>query len=265
MDSNDILDDGQELLNLCIEKITSEESGFYLIQEWHNNNNIDTYQNIKLIKPNRGWKYKGVVHEYIYNENETPKKNDFHIVLKQDRSLDNQKSYKRFATDKQLLLKELELEPDNSRNVFYLAQTCFCLKEYDLSLQNYLLRTSLKEGFHEEIFYSFLRCGDIIGIQGGNWYEAMVYYMKAYEQDQRVEPLIKIAQYYMSREQWMISFSFLSIACKLEYPSKSMLFVDKYAYTYVRWHLMGAIALEMNTEMMSEELAKKRSKRRTEK
>jgi len=23
--------------------------------------------NIRLIKPNKGWKYKGVVHEYIYN------------------------------------------------------------------------------------------------------------------------------------------------------------------------------------------------------
>jgi hypothetical protein len=40
----------------------------------------------------------------------------------------------------------------------------------------------------------------------------------------------------------MLSFSFLSIACKLEYPEKSILFVDKYMYNYGRWHLMGAIA-----------------------
>ena len=242
LDSNDILDDGQPLLELCIEKESSNETGFYIIQEWYNNNNIDTYYNIRLIKPNRGWRYKGVVHEYIYNENETPEKNNYHIVLKQDRSNDNLKSQKRFITDKQLLLKELEIEPNNSRNIFYLAQTCFCLKEYDLALQNYLLRTNLNEGFKEEIFYSFLRCGDIIGIQGGNWYDAMVYYMKAYEQEQRVEPLVKIAQYYMGKESWMISFSFLSIACKLDYPSNSLLFVDKYMYNYVRWHLMGAIA-----------------------
>ena len=244
LDSNDILDDeDDDLMRLCIDKQLSNETGFYLIQEWYNFNNVDIYYNIKLIKPNTGWKYKGVVHEFIHNDNETPTKNDnYHIVLKQDRSSDNLKSYKRFVTDKQLLLKELENEHNNSRNVFYLAQTCFCLKEYDLSFQHYLLRTSLAYGFQEEIFYSFLRCGDIIGIQGGIWYNAMIYYIKAYELEQRVEPLIKMAQYYMSKEMWMLSFSFLSIACKLEYPEKSILFVDKYMYNYGRWHLMGAIA-----------------------
>ena len=242
IDANDVLDDGEPLLRLCIDKKDSNETGFYLVQEWYNHRNIDTYHNIRLIKPNQGWKYIGVVHEYIHNETETPEKNNYHIVLKQDRSVDNQKSSKRFQTDKQLLLQSLENEPDNTRNIFYLAQTCFCLKEYDDAFKNYLLRTSLNLGFWEEIFYSFIRCGDIIGIQGGNWHDAMVYYMKAYEVDQRAEPLVKIAQYYMSREKWLLSYSFLSVACRLEYPTNAMLFVDKYVYDYVRWHLLGAIA-----------------------
>ena len=242
MDANDVLDDGEPLLRLCADKKDRPETGFYLVQEWYNNPNVDTYYNIKLIKPNRGWRYIGVVHEYIHNDDETPVKNDYHIVLKQDRSVDNLKSVKRFLTDKQLLVQSLEIEPDNSRNIFYLAQTCFCLKEYDDSFKNYLLRTSLNSGFWEEIFYSFIRCGDIVGIKGGNWYDAMIYYMRAYELDQRAEPLVKIAQYYMSREKWLISYSFLSIACKLEYPVGAMLFVDKYVYDYVRWHLLGAIA-----------------------
>lgn len=242
LDSNDILDDGEELLKLYVDKELTNETGFYITQEWHDHNNVFTYYNIKLIKANSGWRYKGVVHEYIHNDNETPVKNTYNIVLKQDRFYDNIKSMKRFETDKQLLLKELEIEPNNSRNIFYLAQTCFCLKEYDESFRNYQLRSSLNEGFKEEIFYSFLRCGDIIGIQGGNWYDAMVYYMKAYEFEQRVEPLVKIAQYYMSKESWMISFSFFSIACNLEYPTDSFLFVDKYMYDYGRWHLLGAIA-----------------------
>jgi glycosyltransferase involved in cell wall biosynthesis len=242
MDSNDILDDGEPLLKLCSEKKDSEETGFYLKQEWYNYNNVDTYHNIRLIKPKKGWKYIGVVHEYIYNENETPSKNDYNIILNQDRSTDNLKSSKRYLTDKQLLLQSLENDPNNTRNIFYLAQTCFCLKEYDESFQNYLLRTTLDSGFNEEVFYSFIRCGDIIGIQGGNWYDAMIYYMKAYEIDQRAEPLVKIAQYYMTKEKWMISFSFLSIACNIEYPNNAMLFVDKYVYDYVRWHLLGAIA-----------------------
>jgi len=242
LDANDILDDGEQLLNLCIDKQTENESGFYLIQEWYTGNHIETYYNIRLIKPNRGWKYKGVVHEYIYNDNEVPTKNNFNIILKQDRSIDNNKSYKRFTTDKILLLKSLENEPNNTRNIFYLAQTLFCLKEYDESFNYYLLRTNLNSGFKEEIFYSFLRCGDIIAIKGGDWYQALIYYMKAFEIDQRVEPIVKIAQYYITKEMWFQSFSFLLIACKLEYPTNSLLFVDKYMYDYGRWHLMGAVA-----------------------
>ena len=149
---------------------------------------------------------------------------------------------KDFKPINNFFFKSLENEPNNSRNIFYLAQTCFCLKEYDESFRNYLLRTTLNSGFREEIFYSFIRCGDIIGIQRGNWYEALIYYMKAYEIDQRAEPLVKIAQYYMTREKWLISYSFLSIACKLEYPTNAMLFVDKNIYDYVWWHLLGAIA-----------------------
>jgi len=175
-------------------------------------------------------------------ENEIPMKNNYNIILKQDRRIDSDKSFSRFFNDKEVLKKSLEIEPNNSRNIFYLAQTCFCLKEYDESFDNYLLRTSLKEGFEEERFYSFLRCGDIIGIQGGNWHDAMIFYMKAYEIEQRVEPLVKIALYYIGIEKWMIAFSFLSIACRLPYPEKSLLFVNKYMYDYGRWHLMGALA-----------------------
>lgn len=243
LDSNDILENGKELLKLCEEKQEVNETGFYLSQEWYNNGRLlNTFLNIRLIKPNKGWKYKGFVHEYIYNETESPVKNNYNIILKQDRLLDNSKSFLRFLTDKEVLKKSLEFEPNNSRNIFYLAQTHFCLNEYDESFKNYLLRTTLKDGFNEEIFHSFIRCGDIIGIQNGNWSEAMVFYMKAYEIEQRIEPLIKIAQYYIGKEQWNIAFSFLSIACKLPYPTESLLFVDKYMYDYGRWHLMGALA-----------------------
>lgn len=245
MDANDILDNGETLLKLCADKKDSKETGFYLVQQWHNSNTNtnNTYYNIRLIKLNRGWRYIGSVHEYINNDNEIPERNDYHIVLKQERSKEIEKSFRRLRTDKQILLQSLEIEPNNSRNIFYLAQTCYCLKEYDDAFKNYLLRTTLNSGFLEEIFYSFMRCGDIIAIQGGNWNDSMTYYMKAYELEQRAEPLVRIAQYYITKEKWLISYSFLSVACRLEYPINSMLFVDKNVYDYYRWHLLGGIAL----------------------
>ena len=37
----------------------------------------------------------------------------------------------------------------------------------------------------------------------------------------------------------MLSFTFADLACKLTYPSNCILFVDKQAYNYTRWHLLG--------------------------
>ena len=53
--------------------------------------------------------------------------------------------------------------------------------------------------------------------------------------------MIKIAQYYKKEKKWLLAFTFCNLACSLPYPSESILFVDKNAYEYHRWHILGIV------------------------
>jgi hypothetical protein len=162
------------------------------------------------------------------------------IVLYQDRTQDDNKSFERFSRDKILLLRDYKCDNTNARAVFYLAQTFSCLNEIEDAFYYYKLRTTM-EGFHEERFHAFLRTGEISATLGHPWYDTMGWYMKAFELFPRVEPIIKIAEYYKSINNWKLAYTFIKLACSLEYPNECILFVDKLDYTYKRWHIMGIV------------------------
>lgn len=113
------------------------------------------------------------------------------IILYQDRTQDDDKTGKRFFRDKILLLEDHKDNPTEPRTVFYLAQTCACLNEWENAFYYYKLRTTL-EGFWEECFHVFLRCGEISEKLNHLWHERMKWYIQAFEHTQHVEPLIKL-------------------------------------------------------------------------
>jgi len=87
--------------------------------------NID-YQRTQLFKANDDWRYVGVLHEYPTNGKPENKMailpNDIYMVGRTlgNRSLQDGNKYLR---DAETLLKEVEKDPENDRNVFYLAQS----------------------------------------------------------------------------------------------------------------------------------------------
>ena len=159
------------------------------------------------------------------------------IVLFQDRTKDDNKSFLRFKRDKVLLLQDHTDNPTDSRIVFYLAQTCECLSENEEAYYYYKIRNNLP-GFWEENFHSYLRCGNISQKINNKWEETMKWYIKAFEYSSRAEPLIKISEHYKDKN-WMLCYAFASLACKLDYPKNCNLFVDEITYKYKRWHLLG--------------------------
>lgn len=242
MDCNDELHGGIELRQFCKTQLKTLETAWLMKQEWYSGT-YDTYYNIRLIKPRNNWRYKGVVHEWIQKINDV----DVQISRKvpnckifQDRTQDDDKSKKRFSKDRELLLKEYEKEPTDSRTVFYLAQTCGCLGLIDEAYKYYSIRSEMENGFYEEVFHSFLRMGDIKS--KSEWYEAYINYMKAFEHSCRVEPLICISEYYREKKNWFLSYHFAMMACELDYPHHAILFVDNFKYEYLRYHLLGIVA-----------------------
>lgn len=250
LDVNDELKDSKILRKVCTDFLDKNNTGFLICQEWFSGK-LDKYYNIRMVKAREGWRYRGCVHEWFKNtkyEDDSlappvARVND--IVLYQDRTQDDDKSGKRFHRDEILLLQEHKKDPTDTRTVFYLAQTYACLNRHQEAFYYYKLRSTMV-GFWEEVFHSFLKCGELSQQLGHPWKESVGWYMLAFEHTERAEPLIKLAEYYKNKGKWNLAFMFIDNACKLSYPDHCILFVDKRSYDYTRWSLMGIIGYYAN-------------------
>lgn len=256
LDCNDEVRNGKNLREF-IDNYKGDSSGFYVCQNWWSGVSLDKYYNVRLIKTKHQWRYKCPVHEYIINPEAEKNLAVVHRIsgdvftIYQDRTLDDDKSSKRFARDKELLYNEYIKNPKEPRTLFYLAQTCACLNKFDESFRYYKLRLE-EQGFVEEIFQSYLRCGELSKMLNHSWEETIVWYIKALEYSEkvfknpRVEPLIAMAEYYYINKKWQMAYLFCRRAIELEYPEDAVLFVNKYHYDYTRYHLMGIIGFYVN-------------------
>ena len=245
LDVNDELRGGNKLRKYAEEHLHSEKTAFLIQQEWWSGS-LNKYYNSRFLKPRDGWEYKCPVHEYLHNDENIDDSKlqriaDDEITIYQDRTQDDDKTGKRFTRDEVLLKKEYIKDPTEPRTVFYLAQTYICLNDFENAYYYYKVRTTLI-GFYEERFESCLKCGDLSEKLNLDWYESFSWYMKAYDLIPRVEPLLKIGEYYQRKNNWLLSFTFYDLACKLTYPEHCILFIDKMAYEYKRWHLLAIVA-----------------------
>ena len=249
MDCNDELKNTTEL-KLFIDKYNGVATGFHLKQQWWTGNSLDTYYNIRLVLSHKNWRFKGVVHEYITIPDISAGSivRLENIVLYQDRTKDDDKSMKRFNRDKDLLYSEYLKDPLEPRTIFYLAQTCSCLGQIPESYMYYYERTKVV-GFIEEQFHAYYRLGELSHQLNHPWEESLNWYLKAFYHSSRVEPLVRIADYYRkttplgeSKPDYMTSYMYISMACKMIYPHNQILFIDRQSYLYKRWHIMGIVA-----------------------
>jgi len=244
-----------------LEKVNQDKNilGLYLKQEWNSDGKIDRYHNIRLVKTKKQWTYKAPVHEYISCPDVEKDGTFAHVVklengpyIYQDRSKDAHKSTKRFTRDKELLYNEYVKNPHESRTLFYLAQTCSCLQQYEESYKYYLLRTKEK-GFLEEVFHAYTRAAEIAKNCLNYSNEEICYlYLKALEFSctifncPRAEPLVKLAEIYLQKNNKLMAHTFLKQACQSIQPNDSSLFVDGHAYDYTRWHMIGITGYYVN-------------------
>jgi len=177
-----------------------------------------------LVNNHLKWIWEGVLHETLYST-ETGRscaimKNIINVAESTDghRNSDPQKYHK----DAMILEKELQKTPNNSRCLFFLAQSYFQAHEYDLALKNYEKRT-LMGGFDEEIYFSFYMTGRIQELLN----LAPSHFLNSYEKamairPSRAEPYYRIAAYYHNDEKYEIAFNFSEKALHFPIPSDSL-------------------------------------------
>jgi len=209
-----------------------------------------------LVNGDLDWKYFGVTHEYINAENlNKPQLNVqrmHHLVL--DHGLDGKHRHDKYNRDIQLLLDSLKEDPENSRDVFYLAQSYADANQPEEAIKWYTKRTEMG-GWQEEIWQSYYKIGAMHQILGHDYDVILQSYMAAYGYGpHRAEPLYELARYCRINEKFNQGYMFAKQAYTIPYPEQDILFKQRKIYDYGIKDELGVCAYHTGRHRESFEL-----------
>jgi len=238
LDCNDELRVTQSL-KTYLKSLDPGIDAFLVQQQWFIGSETLQYFNNRLIRPNKGFLYEGVVHEYLNtNGRKTATADKDVMTIYQNRTIDDKKSCKRWENDLILLEKELARDVTNSRTQYYLAQTYDCLNMKPQATDMYSIRAENCLGFQEERFIAMMKIAELSSDYG----DKIKWYFKAYLHDHRAEPLVELSKLFREKKELNLSFNMAKTACDLEYPTKRMFLVNKKCYDHDRWQEMSISA-----------------------
>jgi len=221
------------------------EQDYYLITLQGSATNYASYNRFLLINNHLSWDWKDVLHEYLVIPPEAKSGgvvSDLFCFTDCNgaRSQDPKKYYK----DAAVLEKALEKDPSNSRYVFYLAQSYYNAKEYDLAIQNYEKRASM--GGEGEVFWGFYAAASLQQSLSKDSDLFIRNYERAAQKDPtRAEPLFRIAQYYYTKGSHILGYLLAKQALSLPKPIGAM-YVQGWIYDYGILEVLGNCALALN-------------------
>jgi glycosyltransferase involved in cell wall biosynthesis len=191
-----------------------------------------SYVRRQLVRNSLPWRYEGVLHEYITCE--LAHTEDFLAGLTTIVHHDGARS--RDATtylrDALVLEKALEEDPQNTRYVFYLAQSYRDAGDLEQAVRHYQQRAEMG-GWREEIWYSHYQLAQLKEKMGVAWPEVLQAYLSAWQyQPDRAGPLYRIGMHYQSKREYAAAHLFFSRAMKIRRPDATRLFVEQTIYDY---------------------------------
>ena len=191
------------------------------------------YWRRQLFRDGMPWRYIGVLHEYAdcngpYNEMRL--EGDYYIESRRlgGRNLDPQK----YARDAEILLAEVNRNPEDSRSVFYLAQSYFDYGDLANARRWYARRAEMA-GYDEETYYSLARVAECMLRLGEPWPDVQDAYLRAWEfRPARAEPLYSIASWYRNQQRYQLGYLFAQRAANIALPETDSLFLATEVYAW---------------------------------
>lgn len=185
-----------------------------------------SYWRAQILRDGLPWRYLGVVHEYVDCDQPFARlriEGNYFVDSRRlgGRNLDPQK----YARDRDLLLTEMERDPNDSRSAFYLAQSYFDLGDFANSRIWYARRAEMG-GWDEEVYYSMLRVAESMARLEEHWPDVQDAYLRAWEyRPIRAEGLYAIAHRHRANERYQLGYLFASHAARIPLPQGDRLFV----------------------------------------
>ena len=217
------LDADMVLENKNFNKESLTKDVYYLIQS----NNILEYQNVRLINTSIECKIIGSTHEYYdYDQNCSQ---ELLNTLKINDIGDGGSKEDKFERDIKLLKEDLEKNPNDTRTLFYLANSYRDSLQYDLAIETYLKKIQIG-GWDEETWNSYYTIGNIYYTQDNS--KCIDYYLQAYNyRPSRAEPIYQIVKYYREKENYNLCYLFDKIGSQIKKPT-DRLFIENNVYDY---------------------------------
>lgn len=189
------------------------------------------YGRTALVKNMLNWKWEGVLHEAVTSSEARTSgiiEKAYNVVVTDGaRSKDPLK----YEKDAAILEAGLLEEPNNTRYVFYLAQSYMDCGKNELALQNYEKRVKMG-GWDQEVYYSLLKIANIQERMGKPHEELVKSYKRAFDyRKSRAEPLYFLANLYRLKGDFKTGYKIAKIGASIP-PSKDVLFVQNWIYDY---------------------------------
>jgi glycosyltransferase involved in cell wall biosynthesis len=200
------------------------------------------YHRTQIFRNDAGYRYEGALHEGL---KVPPGRKGarlaglvYHRIGGGARSRDPE----RHARDVQVLENALKDDPENSRSVFYLAQSLRDAERFDEALPVYERRTTMG-GYAEEVWASYLAIALILerqahekqgrGNQGHGDDAVIAAFLRAYEyRPQRAEPLCYLARFLRGKSRFALAHVMATAAVHIPRPAGEQLWSDEAVYAW---------------------------------
>ncbi len=190
------------------------------------------YLRRQLVRNTLAWRYEGVLHEYITCDEARTEQflPGLQTVPHHDGA--RARDANTYRRDALVLERALIDEPQNTRYVFYLAQSYRDASDFELALRHYKRRAEMG-GWPEEVWYSLYQVAQLKERTGAEWPEVMEGYLAAWQyMPDRAGPLFRVGMHYQGRREYNSSHLFFERAMRVPRPGPNRLFVEQTLYDY---------------------------------
>jgi glycosyltransferase involved in cell wall biosynthesis len=193
-----------------------------------------TYWRPQLFRDGAQVRYQGVVHELVVAEPDCVQarlEGEYHIDSRRlgARSQNPQK----YARDRDLLLAEVERNPEDFRSVFYLAQSYFDLGDFVNARKWYTRRVEMRGPDPEAVYYSMVKIAEAMAQLDEPWPDVQDAYLRAWDfRPTRAEALYAIANRYRVDRRYRLGYLFAERAAQIPLPEGDILFVGADVYSW---------------------------------
>lgn len=193
------------------------------------------YHRVALADLARPWRWEGVLHEYLALEDAQLDVLSEPVIVV-EKAGNRSRDPDLYVQDAALLERALEANPDDTRSLFYLAQSWRDAGEVERALAGYRRRLANEGGWDQERWYSAYQIGVLLDQMARPAERVAAAYLDAFQlRPTRAEPLVALARLERLKGRYEVALLYAARAVEIAAPPLTDLFVEVEVYEWVAW------------------------------